>query len=317
MVMQRLDGVSVRQVDRIDSMGLNRPTLAGVLLRAFLQQMLVDGHFHADPHPGNMLVLTDGRIGLIDFGAAGRLDLVEQAALREILVAVSQQDPTLLRSAVLEVATVRAGFDDDRFERALARFMARHLRPGSKPSATMFNELLQLLFSFGLLLPAELSTFFRALITLEGTLSTLAPGFAVIDEAQLLAREWAAERMGPEGLQEMAKQELLRMAPVLRRLPRHIDRVATLAERGDLRARVSLFSADQDVRVLTRLVNRIVLAFIGATVGLISVGLIAVKGGPDFTGSTSLYSFFGYFGLFCSTVLIMRVLIAILRDGLN
>ena len=63
----------------------------------------------------------------------------------------------------------------------------------------------------------------------------------------------------PAGLEEMAKQELLRLAPVLRRLPRHVDRVATLAERGDLRARVSLFSADEDVRVVTRLLNRAVL----------------------------------------------------------
>src|SRR5205814_7974131 len=110
-------------------------------------------------------VLPDSRIGCTGFGAAGRLDLVEQAARREMLVAVSQQDATLLRSAILEVATVRSGFDDDRFERALARFMGRHLRAGAMPSAAMFNELLQLLFSFGLVLPAELSTFFRALVT--------------------------------------------------------------------------------------------------------------------------------------------------------
>ena len=67
--------------------------------------------------------------------------------------------------------------------------------------------------------------------------------------------------------------------------------------------------------MLTRLLNRVVLAFLGFGVGVMSVGLIAIKGGPEFTGRTSLYEFFGYFGLFCSTVLIMRVLIAIFRDG--
>jgi hypothetical protein len=89
--------------------------------------MLVDGHFHADPHPGNVLVLDNGEIGLIDFGAAGRLDAIEQAALRQMMVAIATRDPGLLRQAVLDVATLRQGFDDDHFERALARFMTKHL----------------------------------------------------------------------------------------------------------------------------------------------------------------------------------------------
>src|SRR5207244_11004773 len=112
------------------------------------------------------------RIGLIDFGASGRLDGVQQAALREMLLAVSQQDADLLRQAVLEVASVRAGFDDAQFERALARFMGRHLRPGSSPSAATFNELLQVAFTFGLFLPPEMRTFYRAIILLAGSVQT-------------------------------------------------------------------------------------------------------------------------------------------------
>jgi ubiquinone biosynthesis protein len=80
---------------------------------------------------------------------------------------------------------------------------------------------------------------------------------------------------------------------------------------------VSLFSDEGDNRVLTGLLNRVLLAFLGGVVGVMSVVLIGIKGGPAFTGQTSLYEFFGYFGLFCSAVLIMRVLVAIFRDGLH
>jgi ubiquinone biosynthesis protein len=318
LTMEWLDGVSVRQGDRVDALGVDRRALAEALLRCALQQMLVDGHFHADPHPGNVLVLADGSgLGLIDFGATGRLDPIQQTSLREMVLAVSQRDAGLMRQAVLEVATLRRGFDDEQLERALARFMARNLGPGAAPSAAMFNELLQLFFSFGISLPPEFSTFFRALVTLEGTLTTLSPGYLVIDAAQTVAREWARDRLTPETLQELARQELVSLAPLLRRVPRHADRLATLVERGDLRANVSLFRDAEDVRVVTRLVNRAVLAFLGGVVGVISVVLVGVKGGPPFTGKTSLYEFFGYFGLFCSTVLVLRVLVAVLRDGLN
>jgi ubiquinone biosynthesis protein len=100
------------------------------------------------------------------------------------------------------------------------------------------------------------------------------------------------------------------LAPLLRHLPRHADRLATIAERGDLRANISLFRDAEDVRIVTRLVNRAVLAFLGGVVGVISVVLVGIDGGPPFTGDTSLYEFFGYFGLFCGTVLVLRVLVA-------
>ena len=317
LVMEWLDGLNARELDHVDSSRIDREQLADNLLRCALQQMLVDGLFHADPHPGNVMVLADGNIGLIDFGAAGRLDSVQQTSLRQMMLAVAQQDASLMRQAALEVATVHRGFDDDQFERALARFMARHLGPGTRPSAAMFNDLLQLLFSFRVVLPAEFSTFFRALVILEGTLSTLCPGFLVIERAEAVASEWFSAQLEPVALETLAREELFKLAPVLRRLPRHVDRLATIIERGDLRASVSLFSTSEDERVVTKLVNRVLLAFLGALVGVISVMLIAIKGGPVFTGRTSLYEFFGYFGLFCGTVLIMRVLVAILRDGTN
>jgi ubiquinone biosynthesis protein len=317
LTMEWLDGVSVRQTDRVDALGVDRPALAEALLRCSLQQMLVDGHFHADPHPGNVLVLGPNQLGLIDFGATGRLDAVEQSSLREMVLAVSQRDATLMRQAVLEVASLRRGFDDEQLERSLARFMARNLGPGATPTAAMFNELLQLFFAFGITLPPEFSTFFRAMITLEGTLTTLCPGYLVIDAAQGIAKEWARDRLTPASLQDLARQELLSLAPMLRRMPRHVDRLATIVERGDVRANVSLFRDTEDVRVVTRLVNRVVVAFLGGVVGVISVILLGVQGGPAFTGTTSLYQFFGYFGLFCSTVLVLRVLVAVLRDGLN
>jgi ubiquinone biosynthesis protein len=317
LVMEWLDGVSVREVDRIDAMGLDRARLAEALLRCALRQMLVEGRFHADPHPGNVLVLQGGRLGLIDFGATGRLDALQQASMREMLVAVQQRDAGLLREAVLEVATLRREFDDEQLERALARFMGRHLAAGAAPSAAMFNDLLQLFFAFGITLPPEFSTFFRALVTLEGTLTTLSPGYLVIEAAEQIAAEWARARLAPASLEELARKELGSIALLLRRAPRRLDRIAAIVQRGDLRARVRLFADEQDVRTVTRLLNRVVLAGLGGVVGLLSVMLLGTRGGPPFTGDTSLFQFFGYFGLFCATVLILRVIVAILRDGLN
>jgi ubiquinone biosynthesis protein len=132
-----------------------------------------------------------------------------------------------------------------------------------------------------------------------------------------VAGEWARDRLRPDTLEELARAEVMSLLPTLRRIPKHVDRIATGLERGTLGAQISLFSHDRDVTVITRLWNRAVLAFLGGVVGLMSVGLLAIQGGPPLTGSTSLYQFFGYFGLFCTTTLVLRVLVAVVRDGVN
>jgi ubiquinone biosynthesis protein len=239
------------------------------------------------------------------------------STLRGMLVAIGRRDAGLLQQAVFEIATFRRRFDEQQFERALARFMARRLGPGAVPNAAMLNDMMQLFFTFGITLPPEFGTLFRALITLEGTLTTLCPGYYVIDEAQKLATEWAGDQLTPGSIREAATKEILALAPMLRRLPRHLDRLATLVERGNLTVRVSPFADPEDARFLTRLVNRFVLAFVGTVGGIISVILIGTQGGPHFTGDTSLFQFFGYFGLFWCLMLVLRVVVAILHDGVN
>jgi ubiquinone biosynthesis protein len=317
LVMEWLDGVSVREVAWGEARASDRTKIADILLRTFLEQMLQDGVFHADPHPGNVMLLADGRLALIDFGAAGRLDAVQQAALRELMAGVSRRYADAVAQAVLQVASLRRGVDVADFERALARFMAQHLAVGARADAAMFNALLRLLFEFGITLPAEWSTFFRALIVLEGTLTTTAPDYSVIDAAESIATQWVRGQITPGSVQQAVRDEILRTVPMLRRLPRHIDRAFTMLERDGIRVRVSHFQTPEDTRFITTLVNRAVLAFLAGAIGLLSVGLIAIEGGPPFTGETSLFRVFGYFGLFCATVLAMRVIVAVLRDRLN
>jgi ubiquinone biosynthesis protein len=317
LVMEWLDGASVRDVAWGDARASERTKIADLLLRTFLEQMLQDGVFHADPHPGNVMLLRDGRLALIDFGAAGRLDSVQQAALRELMAGVGRRDADAIAQAVLQVASLRRGVDIADFERALARFMAQHLAPGARPDAAMFNAMLRLFFEFGITLPAEWSTFFRALIVLEGTLMTIAPDYSVIDAAESIAGQWVRAQITPGSVQQAVRDEILRTVPMLRRLPRHVDRAFSMLERDGIRVRVSHFQDANDTRFITTLVNRSILAFLSGTIGILSVGLIAIEGGPPFSGNTSLFQVFGYFGLFCSTVLAMRVIVAVLRDRLN
>jgi ubiquinone biosynthesis protein len=325
LVMEYLDGVSVRDAEPVlAESAADRHGLACGLLAAMLRQVMLEGTFHADPHPGNVLVLRDGQLALIDFGSVGRLDPLQQAALRRLLLAVARRNPAELHDALLDLAHAArpAAAGDDLLERALAQFLAQHLGPGMVPDAAMFTTLFRLLAEFGLVFPPVIAAVFRAMITLEGTLARLDPGFQIMEESRKMAASWLGDLLAPASLREAATDEMLGLLPVLRRLPRRFDRITTSLERGTLTTSVRLLADERDRHFVRGMVGRAVLAFLGAAFGVISVMLIGVRGGPLFlptaarVGGTSLFHMFGYVGLFFSLVLILRVIIAITREGI-
>ncbi|HEU4356325.1 MAG TPA: AarF/UbiB family protein [Actinomycetota bacterium] len=266
------------------------------------------------PHPGNVMVLADGRLGILDFGSTGRLDALEQASIADMLSAIKLNDPELLRDALLGIASVRHPIDERQLDRSLARFMALHLGRGAQPSLTMFQDLAQTFLAFGIALPASTTMLFRMLVTLESTLTTLCPGYPVFAAAQDFGPEVLRERIASAPLTEQVRDEVASLLPLLRRMPRHVDRIATLLERGELRTRTSLLSSDEDVRVLTRLVDRLVLALVGAALGLMSGVLLAISGGPVISGTLTLLDVFGYLGMGVSVILLLRVVASVLGD---
>ena len=317
LVQERLHGIPAGDGAALAASGYDRKVLADHLLETFLEQMFVQGHFHADPHPGNVFVVDADTVGLIDFGSVGLLDPIQRDALMEMMVATLQRDAAALRDAVTQIAVVDRGADPEDFERALAHFMAVHVVPGASIDARAFSDLIPLLDDFGIRLPAGLTAFCRAFVILDGTLDVVCPGYRTADAMQRLGRQFLEKEVDGRTPEEMLRDELIANMPSLRRLPRQIDRITTSLNRGELNVRVSRFSTPDERDVVTRLVNRAVLALIG-TVGLVAGAVLAVSSvGPTLNTEMTVLNVVGYGGLVWSTILLLRVTAAVIRDGLN
>jgi ubiquinone biosynthesis protein len=256
-------------------------------------------------------VFADGTLGLIDFGAVGRLDPIQQAAVVDILAALVRRDASLLRDGVERVAEMAEAVSPERLERAFARLMAEHVRASGAVDPSVFQSLVATLSQFGIRLPADLVILSRALVTLDGTLRTISPGFSMVAAANQIGSGTATPALDPN---EMVRDELASMLPHLRRIPDRLDRILMLTGRGDLRIRTVI---DEDSRrILRTLVNRALLVAVGAAFLIVSAGMLLVPDkGPAVSSGVGLYEILGYGGLLAGTVLLLRVVAAVARDG--
>ena len=260
-----------------------------------------------------MLILDDGTLGLIDFGVTGRLDAFERSSVFQMLLAIRLGEPSLLYESLVAIGSIPPTRDPDDIERALARFMAAHLGPGLPPAEAL-TDLLRLTTRLGFRLPPQTSTMFRALATLAGTLEQFSPDYPLIDRVADLGGAELRERTSPDSMGEFLQREWAQLGPLVRRAPRHLDRIATIVEHGGLTTRVRLFSDATDVAVVERLLNRAVLAVLALGLGLIAVLMVTAEAGPVLAGTeVRLLETLGWLGMFGATVLLLRVLLEILR----
>ena len=312
LVMERLDGRPLATIDGGTPAGM-RAALARSLLDCLLRQVMLEGTFHADPHPGNVLLLADGRLALLDFGSVGRIDAGLRTALQRLLLALDRGDPAGLADALLEVLERPGELDEPRLERMLGRFLARPTGPGITPDVTMFTDLFRIVSENGLAVPPEIAAVFRALATMEDTLTTLSPGFNIVAEARRFAAEQLAAQFSPDVLRKTAADELIALLPVLRRLPRRSDRLGGALEAGRLSINVRLLADPTDRRYLTGLLHQVFLVALAATSGIMAVLMLGLHGGPAITSTVTLYAFFGYCLLVIAAILALRVLVLVFR----
>jgi ubiquinone biosynthesis protein len=312
LVLERFEGFTAADSARLAEPGIDRQDLAEQLLHSMLDQVLRIGVFHADPHPGNVFVFSDGSLGLIDFGAVGRLDPIQQNAVIEIMAALVQRDVSLLREGIERVADMTETVAPERLERAFARLMAEHMRATGTVEPTILQDLVAALSEFGIRLPGDFVVLSRALVTLDGTLRIISPQISLVE----VATAQMATTTEPAILDRdaMVRAELASMLPRLRRLPDRVDRLLMLAGRGDLRVRTIV---DEDSRRIVRtLVNRGLLAVIGAVFLVVSaVMLVSTDDGPPVADQVGLYEVLGYGGLLAGSVLCLRVVAGVARDG--
>ncbi len=302
LVMDEVIGRSVSDDSAVDAADVERPELARRLLASFLSQILRDGFYHADPHPGNVLVGPDGVLWLLDFGAVGRIDPVTHEALQGLAAGFSLQDASILARSVRHLV------GDDQIDlRLLERDLAVLLGEldGQGFSPALMAGVMEVMDHHGLRPPRSMLILSRTLLTLEGTLKTIHPRFELGVEAErLIGRD---QREGLGSPEEVLRKELVRALPALRTLPEHAEALATQLRSGRLVMRTERYAGSDRV-VIEGWFNRALVAAASAGGALASGVVLVAASLTTVTDVQDALWTLGFTGLTGSSVLLMRTI---------
>src|SRR5215207_7128748 len=315
LVMQRLAGTPVADADELLA-GMppaRRTVTADRLLAAVLRQVMVAGVFHADLHPGNVLVDTTGFLGLLDFGSVGRLDDGSREAMAMLLLAIERDSSLTAADALLELLDAPADELDERsLEREIGQLMTR-FRAGISRQPELFGQLFRLVSRHGFAVPPQIAAAFRTLAELENTLRRLDPELDLVLSTRRQAGDLLAERLSPQNVRGQLESELLKLVPVLSRLPRRINKLSESLDEGRLSVNVRLLANSQDRDFLLGLTDQVIVAVLAAAATIAAILLITAPSGPLLAPGIGLYPIIGYCLLFIGCVLALRALVLIFR----
>lgn len=319
LVMDRLPGQPVSRAGMLLT-GLTdaeRSRLATTLLGATLEQIIGDGIFHADLHAGNIFITPEGNLGLLDFGAVGRLDPATQTSLGLMLYSIDQNDSAGATDALIELLGRPDGLDDREVERAVGELLLRYgggtrVTQGQK----LFDDLFNLVLAHRFSVPAPISAAFRAMASVEGALLTIDPNFDVVAVSRKEGNRLVRSKLKGTKITDELQRRALQLMPMIDRMPRRINKITEDLEQGRFSMNMRVLENPSDRSFLTSLFQQLIVAVLAGAAVVGAIMLITSDEGPLLTKDIHLYSFFGFVLLFGGFVLSMRSLMLVFRrDG--
>jgi ubiquinone biosynthesis protein len=311
-VQDYIAGIPVADVAALDAAGVDRADIARRGAEAVLKMVLVDGFFHADPHPGNVFVLGDGRIALIDYGMVGRLSRARRTQVLLLLHALVQHNAEDVTEVLLDW-TGEAETDEDKLAEDVDAFVDRYhgLPLGQLDLVAMLLDVTAMLREHRLALPADLALLVKVFVTLEGMGRKLDPGFDMARRAAPFLRRAMRARFAPRVLARQGLREIGDLARLLSALPHDLRRMLRSVRDGQLRHHIDIEYLRQFSRQIDHSANRLTVGVVLAALIVGSSITMTVKGGPTLLG----LPLFGLLGFVGATLAGVWLLVAIWRSG--
>jgi ubiquinone biosynthesis protein len=290
LTMDYVRGRKITSLGPLATLELPGPELAEEVFRAYLKQVLVDGIFHADPHPGNVFVTSDRRIALLDLGMVGHTTPAMQENLLKILVAVSEGKSDEATDVAISISRTTEEFEPEEFSRRMRQLLAlQHDQGlGQMNVGKVLLQVSRIAADGGLFVPSELTLLGKTLLQLDQVGRLLDPTFDTSASVRRNVGEIASQRVGKNTTPGSILSSLLEVKDFVTGLPARLNKILDALANAELEVRVRVLDAKLVMEGLQKIANRV-------TTGIILASLII--GASLLMRVDTAFRIFGYPGL--------------------
>jgi ubiquinone biosynthesis protein len=314
-VQEHIEGIPGTDLAGVKAAGLDPKLLGARGVEAILKMILLDGFFHADPHPGNVFYLPGNRLAIIDIGMVGRLSPTRRNQVIDLLAGFARMEEDAMLDVLLDwaqdahVDEARLAADVNELAFDYEGVALKDIRIG--PLIRQFAAIIR---NHSIVMPADLTLMFKAMITMEGLGRQYDPDFHVLDHLTPMLRRAVAERYRPSGLLRRGRGTVAQFLDLVGSVPRDLARLLRDARRGKTRIDLDLKRLDTFGRQLDRTIDRATMGIMTASLVIGSAIVMTVHEGPSLWGIPVL-TIIGAAGYVVAFFNSLWILVGIWRSG--
>lgn len=314
LVQERITGIKINDIAALDTAGYNRHQIALHSARFIVKEILEDGFFHADPHPGNIIVMPNHVIGIMDFGTVGHLDPTDRAALVRLYITAIRMDTVSLVEHLIQLGVADPNLDRFAMQRDVRRLLLKYhgLPLNDIRAAEVMESLRPIIYRYRLRLPSNFWLLAKTLVMMEGVGLELDPDFDMFEVSEPYVRRFLVKMWMPASWGPSVLHSATGWADLINTLPRQGMRILGQVERGDLELQIGIPEFDRYINRLDKITTRIVLSVLLAAI-IMALALLIPK--LDLTWPWGLFTWVVVVTFFVMIFLGAWLVLSILRSG--
>lgn len=276
LTMEFVEGLRLNQFEALEKNGYDRKVLAEQLVRALFHQILIEGFFHADPHPGNIFLLRGGVISFIDFGMVGRLTLDMKQNFASLIIAMMRQNTESMIKAVLRIGIIPEEVNLSLLGNDVDELREKYMDvPMSRISlGEAISDLFEVAFRHQIRIPSDFTMVAKCFLILEGIVEKLDPHLSIMDMAEPFGLQLLKERYRPSRIAGRIWHNISDYSDLLVDLPKQMKDLIRNLVRGRIRIEVSVPELDIFLRKLDRITNQLSFSIVLLSFSIVMAGII-------------------------------------------
>ena len=316
LTMEMVHGIKVSHLDELQAQQADLPCIAERLANAMLTQIFDYGYFHGDPHPGNIYILPNNVVALLDFGMVGRLTEEMKYEFSSLLYYAQRKNARRMVSVFERMHLIQEETNRAKFMQDLQDFIDDHydVTLDKLDVSALLNEVMAIANRHHIVMPNDMTILGKALLTLEGVIHDLDPHFKLIDVIKPFAVRSVEQRFEPKRLATEALDEAMDHVQTLRELPGSVKGILKKLEHGHVGVEMKIGDEEKLMRRFDRMINQVSLAIILLAFSILMVGLIV---GASIANQTTLLWRLPVIeiGAVVATLMFIYLLVAIYKSG--